>query len=243
MSRTGRPRPVRGGDGLEQGPAHQEPLGVQLAFEGLRAPVGGHARRLRRPQVQELAGVVPLVHGLVAASMPFVALQPEQLAAGPAGRAPWPPRSCRRPPRLPAAAAAGAAWRGRSTWPGPRRPGTADRPGPRPPRRPTPPSSHPEATAAPSPQSSQAPAASRARRVRTWARWRRYSVLALRSAGGSVPSAATAAASAADAPGGQRLLHRGRPQRRGAHVDQADPGGAVAAPRPPRRWPSPGPGG
>ena len=62
-----------------------------------------------------------------------------------------------------------------------------------------------------------------ARRTSTWERWRRNSGEALRSAGGSVPSSARAAASA-DAPPASGRLDGGGPQRRRAHVDQADAG-------------------
>ena len=103
-------------------------LGVELALERLGAAVGGRAAGLGGAEVQQLAGVVPLVHGLVGVEA-LVALEPDQLAAGPARRSPWRPRSCRRRRRPRAAAAAAAAARGRSTWPAPRRRGSARRRG------------------------------------------------------------------------------------------------------------------
>ncbi len=72
-------------DGPQQRPAHEEALGVELVLQGL----GGGARRpaggLGGPQVQELAGVVPLVDGLGDVDA-LVALEADQLAAGPAGQ-------------------------------------------------------------------------------------------------------------------------------------------------------------
>ena len=64
-------------DRPQQRAAHEEPLRVQLVLHHLPAA------RLDRPQVQELAGVVPLVDGLRRVDA-LVALQPDQLAAGPA---------------------------------------------------------------------------------------------------------------------------------------------------------------
>ena len=66
-------------DGGQQGPAHQEPLAVDLVL----AAAGSAG--LGRPQVQELAGVVPLVDGLGHVDA-LVALQPQQLAARPGGQ-------------------------------------------------------------------------------------------------------------------------------------------------------------
>ena len=81
----------------------------------------------------------------------------------------------------------------------------------------------PRGRIAPAPVSSQRDAASSsARRVRTRARCRRNSELAAWSAGGSVPSAATAAASSIDAAARERLLGRGRTQRRRSHVRERD---------------------
>ena len=77
--------PLRRGDGLQQRPAHEEALGVQLALEVLGAAVGGHAGGLGGAEVQQLAGVVPLVDGLVGVEA-LVALEADQLAAGPAGQ-------------------------------------------------------------------------------------------------------------------------------------------------------------
>ena len=78
-----RRRPFAVVDGRQDGPADQEPLGVQLVLQvGAQRP----ARRLggdrRGPQVQQLAGVVPLVDGLGHVDA-LVALQAQQLAAGP----------------------------------------------------------------------------------------------------------------------------------------------------------------
>ena len=116
-----RRRPLAVVDRLQQRPAHEEALGVELVFERVGRRVGADlAGGLGRAQVQQLAGVVPLVHGLRGVEA-LVALQAQQVAARSSGRAPWPPRSCRRPPRLRAAAAGAGAWRGRSPSRGPRR--------------------------------------------------------------------------------------------------------------------------
>ena len=65
-------------------------------------------------------------------------------------------------------------------------------------------------------------ASSIARRPTTRARCARNSALAAVSVGGSVPSAICAAGSSS--PGDERLLRRGRTQRRRAHVRERDPG-------------------
>jgi hypothetical protein len=64
-------------DGPQQRPAHQEPLVVEPVLD----VVGTLPRGLGRPQVQELAGVVPLVHGLRDVDA-LVALEADELAAG-----------------------------------------------------------------------------------------------------------------------------------------------------------------
>ena len=72
----------RRGERPQQRPSHEEGLGVELALERLGAAVGGRAAGLGGAQVQQLAGVVPLVHGLVGVEA-LVALEPDQLAARP----------------------------------------------------------------------------------------------------------------------------------------------------------------
>ena len=67
------------GDRPQQRPLHEEPLGVELVLDHLAAT------RLDRAEVQQLAGVVPLVDGLAGVDA-LVALQADQLAAGPAGQ-------------------------------------------------------------------------------------------------------------------------------------------------------------
>ena len=76
-----RRRPVPVVDGGEKGPAHEETLGV----DGVGHLTGGRSIRpgdLGRPQVQELAGVVPLVDGLRHVDA-LVALEPQQRPARP----------------------------------------------------------------------------------------------------------------------------------------------------------------
>ena len=80
-----RGRAVGGGDGPQQGALDQEALGVQLVFEGIGGFLGGAAGGLRRAEVQKLAGVVPLVHRLGHVDA-FVALEADQLGAGPGGQ-------------------------------------------------------------------------------------------------------------------------------------------------------------
>jgi hypothetical protein len=65
-------------DGPQQRPADEEPLRVQLVFDDVGV-LG-----LDRPEVEELAGVVPLVDGLGGVDA-LVALEAEELAARPAG--------------------------------------------------------------------------------------------------------------------------------------------------------------
>ena len=80
-----RRRPLAVVDRLQQRPPHQEALGVELVFERVGGCVRADlARGLGRAQVQQLAGVVPLVHGLRDVEA-LVALQAQQLAPGPAG--------------------------------------------------------------------------------------------------------------------------------------------------------------
>ena len=84
MSSTGGgPSPVV--DGPQQRPAHEEPLGVELVLQLVGAGAGRLAGGLGGAQVEQLAGVVPLVDGLGDVDA-LVALQADQLAAGPAGQ-------------------------------------------------------------------------------------------------------------------------------------------------------------
>jgi hypothetical protein len=69
-----RRRPGPGSDRHEERPADEEALGVELVFEG--GPLGA-ALHLGRPEVEQLAGVVPLVDRLSDVDA-LVALQPEQ---------------------------------------------------------------------------------------------------------------------------------------------------------------------
>ena len=69
-------------DRPQQGPLDEEALLVEVGLEGVGAAAGGLARRLGGAQVEQLAGVVPVVHGLGGVDA-LVALQPDQLAAGP----------------------------------------------------------------------------------------------------------------------------------------------------------------
>ena len=85
-----------GGDRLQQRAADEE-LGAEELLLVDRA-------LLRGADVQQLAGVVPLVDGVRDVEA-LVALQADQPGARRAAPAPWPARSCRRPPRPPAAAA------------------------------------------------------------------------------------------------------------------------------------------
>jgi hypothetical protein len=74
-------------DGPQERPADEEPLGVQLVLEILLGDTptpGSGPGRLDGPQVEELAGVVPLVDGLGGVDA-LVALQAQELAARPAG--------------------------------------------------------------------------------------------------------------------------------------------------------------
>ena len=64
------------GDGPQQGPADEEALREQLVLDVLAPCLG-------RPDVQQLARVVPFVDGLGGVDA-LVALQAQQLAAGPA---------------------------------------------------------------------------------------------------------------------------------------------------------------
>ena len=99
-----------GGDRLQQRPADEE-LGPEelLLVDGAL---------LRGADVQQLAGVVPLVDG-VGDVEALVALQADQPGAAGAAPAPWPARSCRRPPRPPGAAASRSPATGRRPSPGP----------------------------------------------------------------------------------------------------------------------------
>src|SRR5207302_516743 len=164
------------GDGLQQRPAHEEALGVQLVLCFSRP-----ARGFRGPQVQQLPGVVPLVDSLGDVDA-LVALEAQQLTAGPtredlghlgladtglALQQQWPVQlqreeDRRRQPLVGEIAVL--------------REGAGDL------------------------VDVQAPASSRALRTNTLARWRRYSGLAFRSEGGSSPASADWEASVAFAP-------------------------------------------
>ena len=71
-------------DRPQQGPLDEEALLVQLGLERVGRAPGRLARRLGGAQVEELAAVVPVVDGLGGVDA-LVALQADQLAAGPAG--------------------------------------------------------------------------------------------------------------------------------------------------------------
>ncbi len=71
-------------DRLQQRPLEQEALVVQLVLQRVGAHAGGLAGGLGGAQVEQLAGVVPVVDGLAGVDA-LVALQADQLAAGPAG--------------------------------------------------------------------------------------------------------------------------------------------------------------
>src|SRR5581483_6210461 len=161
-------------DGLQQGPAHQEALGPQVVLAGAG------------PQVQQLAGPVPLVQGLADIDA-LPALQSQQARTGDGGQ---------HLGHL-GLAHTRLAFEEQRAGHGE---GQEDRRG--------------QALVGQVPVLAQGgpdvvhrlelrghtPASSNARRTSTRARWRRNSALALRSAGGSVPSSATAAASPAEAP-------------------------------------------
>ncbi len=70
-----------GFDRPQERPLDQEALTVQLGFEFVGGAGGRLARGLGGAQVQQLAGVVPVVHGLGHVDA-LVALQPDQLTAG-----------------------------------------------------------------------------------------------------------------------------------------------------------------
>jgi hypothetical protein len=72
-------RPLPGRDRSEHRAAHQESLAVQLVLGS-----DDIAARLRRPEMQQLAGVVPLVHGLGDVEA-LVALQADEFASRPSG--------------------------------------------------------------------------------------------------------------------------------------------------------------
>ncbi len=74
--------PVAVGDRPQQGPLDEESFLVQVGLDRVGGPAGGLARRLGGSQVQELAGIVPVVHGLGGVD-PLVALESDQFAAGP----------------------------------------------------------------------------------------------------------------------------------------------------------------
>ena len=61
-------------DSLQQRPVHEEPARVELVLQA-RAVLAGRTERLGGADVQQLAGVVPLVDGLVDVYA-LVALQP-----------------------------------------------------------------------------------------------------------------------------------------------------------------------
>ena len=106
-------------DRPQQRPADEVVGGEQVVGgDGAVGGLGGADR-------QQLAGVVPLVQRLGRGDA-LVALQPHERGVEGAGRAPWPPPSCRRPPRPPAAAA--GAVRRRRTGPSPARGRRGSRP-------------------------------------------------------------------------------------------------------------------
>ena len=73
----------RPGEGLEQRAADEEPLVVELRLQRVDAlGASRHVGGLGGPEVQELAGVVPLVEGLGGVD-PLVALEPHQRGPGP----------------------------------------------------------------------------------------------------------------------------------------------------------------
>ncbi len=71
-----------GREGLEDGAADQEPLVVELGLEVDFGGAAGPAGRLGGAQVEELAGVIPLVDGLGLVDA-LVALEADQGPAGP----------------------------------------------------------------------------------------------------------------------------------------------------------------
>ena len=106
-----------GGERPQQRPLHEEALGVQLVLDDFGAARlharGGAAAGASSPtRTRPARRRCPRSTGAAAARRRSSA------------RAPWRPRSCRRPPRPRAAAAAAAGARGRSTSPGPRRRGS-----------------------------------------------------------------------------------------------------------------------
>ena len=82
ISRTGG-GPSDGAMARSSGPLHEEALVVELVLERVGPGAGGLAAGLGGAEVEQLAGVVPLVHGLADVDA-LVALQADQLAAGPA---------------------------------------------------------------------------------------------------------------------------------------------------------------
>ena len=80
-----RRRSMRRSNGSEQRTTDEEALGVELALEMLGRVARGQPNGLGRPQVQQLPSVVPLVDGLRCVE-PLVALESDQLTAGPAGQ-------------------------------------------------------------------------------------------------------------------------------------------------------------
>ena len=69
-------------DRPQQRPLDQEALVVEVGLEVVGGPTGGLATGLGGPQVEQLAGVVPVVHGLRGVDA-LVALEPDQLAVRP----------------------------------------------------------------------------------------------------------------------------------------------------------------
>ena len=125
-----RRRPGRVVDGGEQRPADQESLAVDVVLAGRHSP------RLGGPQMEKLAGVVPLVDRLRDVDA-LVALQSQQFPAGPRRQYLRHLGLARHRPHPRAAAVGAGPWPGRWTWPGPRRPGSPGRRGRRPPLLPT----------------------------------------------------------------------------------------------------------
>ena len=79
-----RRRTLAGLDRPQQRPLDEEALLVQLGLQGVGRPPGRLAAGLGGAQVEQLAAVVPVVDGLGGVDA-LVALQADQLAAGPRG--------------------------------------------------------------------------------------------------------------------------------------------------------------
>ena len=108
-----RRRAVCGRDGLQQGPAHEEPLGVELALESVRRSGRCVARRPRPPAGAAAGGRGPTRRrsGRRRGPRSTGCGSARRRSTGPAS---WPPRSCRRRPR-PRAGAGRCSRRARNT--------------------------------------------------------------------------------------------------------------------------------